>query len=487
MADALTHPQLRHLLRRLVFTATPEYERRLSGLDAGSVFDELWSASAVASAGEPEPILPQPWRNTALAYRALETEEREVRRAAQLEAHRRQTAELRAAWLGHMIASGAPLRENLVLFFHGFFGSSSTAVEIPQALEQRNALMRSAAMTSMPALLDQLVLDPAMMIQIGMDGHGPDRVSDRPAKLILEHWTVGPGGYTDADVGELSSALTGWSLGAAEGAETVSAAELDPAASAIERRSGLNVRFDPSRHESGPKTLLGVTREFDARSALRDLALRPATARRVGRALLEYFGVVDPEQRLADRLASVYLETQGDLRTLLRTVVTSSEMWSEASRWSLIKSPVHLAVAACRQLEMANPPLSALTGWLEAAGQALFDTPNNGEGGWPGHDAWITPPDRLAIRYQLPHVLAGAPLALGLAAPSAPRAASEQQAEPEAGTDRDSTTLAAETLLDRLDPAPGLALDTLERRAARCGGTLGFAGVVMATPHYQLA
>ena len=36
-----------------------------------------------------------------------------------------------------------------------------------------------------------------MMMQIGMDEHFRARVSDRPAKLILDHWTVGAGAYSD--------------------------------------------------------------------------------------------------------------------------------------------------------------------------------------------------------------------------------------------------------------------------------------------------
>ena len=45
-------------------------------------------------------------------------------------------------------------------------------------------------------------------MQIGMDEHFRARVSDRPAKLILDHWTVGAGAYSDSDVENLSRALT---------------------------------------------------------------------------------------------------------------------------------------------------------------------------------------------------------------------------------------------------------------------------------------
>lgn len=472
----LTRAELRHLLRRLAFAATPDLESRTASLEAGAAFALLWGDS-VAEASSPQPeFLEQPWRNTALAYVGLSAAERDATRAAQRDLQERQTEQLRQAWLAQMIR-GPALRENLTLFFHSLYGSSSESVEIPHALHARNALYARGCMTSVPEILEALVLDPAMLIQIGMDGHGPDRVSDRPAKLILEQWTVGPGTYTDADVGELSRALTGWSLGSHDAALT---APVDANAARAARRVGIEPQFDAAQFEAGTKTILGVTREFDARSALRFLALQPATARRFGIALLRHLGVADPAGALARRLEAAYLASAGSIRDLLETIVAAPEFWSSDSRWTVIKSPVHLAVGACRQLELAEPPLATLSTWLTACGQSLFDTPNNGERGWPDQQAWITPADRLALRYRLPNVLAGAGLELGLA----PRAG---------GTDTPHARLAlphvrsAGALAELLDAAPGPWRDELPRGRIDADEAWAVVKLVLGTPHYQLA
>ena len=107
----------------------------------------------------------------------------------------------------------------LVLFFEGTFGSSTELIDAPHAIHGRNALFRRRCLDTIPALLEELIVDPGMMMQIGMDEHFRARVSDRPAKLILDHWTVGAGAYSDSDVENLSRALTGWRLTAPPGRE----------------------------------------------------------------------------------------------------------------------------------------------------------------------------------------------------------------------------------------------------------------------------
>ena len=113
-----------------------------------------------------------------------------------------------------MIAGPAPLRENLALFFQGTIGSS-TFGDAPQALHGVNALLRRSALGTIPALLEQLVVDPAMILQLGIDEYRRDKegnLFDRPARLLLNNWTVGAGAYAESDVAALSRALTGWIL-----------------------------------------------------------------------------------------------------------------------------------------------------------------------------------------------------------------------------------------------------------------------------------
>jgi uncharacterized protein (DUF1800 family) len=404
-------------------------------------------------------------------------------RAAQVQSKQQDIELIRQWWVAEMIRGAAPLRENLVLFFEGTFGSSTDAVDAPQAIHQRNALIRRRCLDTVPALLEELIVDPAMMMQIGMDEHFRARVSDRPAKLILDHWTVGPGAYSDADVENLSRALTGWRLTAPAGREPQPPP--DPGAVQAARRTGLVATFLPEQADTRSKTVLRTTGNFDAHSAIRLLARHPATARRFGQRLLEHLGVEVPDDRLLSALATTYQSTDGSIEALLRGIVRSEEFWSSASRWALIKSPVHLAVGACRQLELTSPPPAEIVLWMKAAGQTLFDTPNGGEGGWPGQEAWVTPPDRLAVRYQLPVALSGRSPLLGIRAPGTSTTAMPI-------TLALSGSLAAgsaDVFLARLDPAPGLDASEIKRAAAagRSDSQGEIVRRIMMTPQFQLA
>ena len=484
--NALSAAERRHLLRRLAFTATPELDRAVQGMSA----DEALSVLVRAARDAPYPQRPEAangiWSNPALRFASLSDEDFEAIVDRQTERARAAIEEVRRWWLAELLTSPAPLRENLVLFLHGVFGSSTGSVDAPHALAGRNALLRRRCLGTVPDLLASLVVDPAMMIQLGMDGHRRRRVSDRPAKLILDHWTVGEDAYEPRDIEELSRALSGWLLVAPEGREPTR--PLDPRAPRAARRSGLVPTFRPAEFDRGPKTILGRTHPFDARSAVRWLASHEATARRFGRLLMAYLGVEDFDAVLETRLLSAYRTTGGSIEAMLREIVRSDAFWSESSRWALIKSPVHLAAGACRQLGIASPPVAEIERWLRASGQTLFDTPSNGEGGWPGQEAWVTPAARLAVRYHLAAALAGRlpPLGLERPSPSIDEAAVAMTV-PIATTLREASAAA---LLGRLDPAPGLDAAAIEREVASVNSPeepSAFIRRVMMSPQYQLA
>lgn len=476
---ALAPDETRHLLRRLVFTSTPALERQVRGQSAARVLDGLVREAQRAAIPPPPSCVQTPWTNTALRTPGMTDERYDALRAAQVSANRADIDLIRRWWIAEMISGSAPLRENLALFFEGTFGGSTEVADVPHAIHGRNALIRRHCLATVPALLEALIVDPAMLMQIGMDEHFRVRVSDRPAKLVLDHWTVGAGAYSDGDVENLSRALTGWHLVAPPGHEPQPAP--DPRAVRAGRRTGIVATFVPEQADTRSKTILGTTGTFDAHSAIRLLARHPATARRFGDRLLQHLGVESPGEPLRARVTEIYQATDGSIPAMLNAIVTSEEFWSPQSRWALIKSPVHLVVGACRQIGAPASPPAGVTAWLKATGQTLFDTPNGGEGGWPDQQAWVTPPDRLAVRYQLPVVLAGGSPDLGV------RKVDTDSRKPfSLPLDTALARLPATAVLDRLDLAPGLDRSAVARDAGS-GRVDEIVRRGMMTPQYQLA
>ena len=303
----------------------------------------------------PPPFVLTEWINTALLFTDTTATEQHRAFTAQDAAAQADIERLRHWWLQEMITGEAPLRENLVLFLHGTLGSTTGSVNMPQALHGRNDRLRRGCLGTLPALLESLVTDPAMMIQIGMDDYREEDMFDeefpnfRPGRLVLENWTVGPGSYAREDLVELCHALTGWALEAPSGYEPERT--VDPEGFRSQRRTGLHPVFEPA-HFAGPvpRPSSGAGDTFDAASAVGHLARHPATARRYGRLLMRYLGVEDASGKLEQRLAATYQDTDGSLVALVREIAVSDAFWSAESRWSLVKSPVQLAVGACRQL-----------------------------------------------------------------------------------------------------------------------------------------
>ena len=123
--NALSAAERRHLLRRLAFTATPELDRAVQGMSA----DEALSVLVRAARDAPYPQRAEAangiWSNPALRFASLSDEDFEAIVDRQTERARAAIEEVRRWWLAELLTAPAPLRENLVLFLHAVFGSST--------------------------------------------------------------------------------------------------------------------------------------------------------------------------------------------------------------------------------------------------------------------------------------------------------------------------------------------------------------------------
>jgi uncharacterized protein (DUF1800 family) len=473
----------RHLLRRLTFAAAPSTERAVEGKSADAILQTMIAGAKKASMPKAPSWMAPVWTNRALRFTDTTNAQIVAARNEVSQSNARDAELLRQWWLQEMITGSAPLRENMVLFFHSVFGGSSRSIDGPQALYGYISLLRRSCFGTIPALLDALIVEPAMIMQESFDESKKEKPSDFSARRILDQWTVGAGNYKDSDALSLARAITGWVLEAPKGQEPTK--PIDPQAFRSNRRTGLVPVFHPEWFDDGPKTLLGTTRNFGAKDAIQYLATHEATARRFAGLLVRYFGVDDPAHRLESELFATYNTTKGSMEALLRALILSDEFWSPSTRWKLIKSPVHLAVGACRQLELADPPVAAISTWLGAAGQRPLDAPNFGGEGWPGQDAWVTPADRLAARFQLGTALFGGKSPWGLNPQASASSTGSVAALPKPVQQSNTADLIA-----RLDPGPGLNVQEIESHVAKVPAAERAQEAirkVLATPEYQIA
>jgi len=183
-------------------------------------------------------------------------------------------------------------------------------------------------------------------------------INENYARELLELHTLGvDGGYTQKDVQEVARCFTGWT---------------------IDRPfQGGPFVYRPWMHDDGAKTVLGVTIPAgggvnDGLRVIEMLSKHPSTARFISKKLCQRFVSDDPPAQLVERIAQVFLKTDGDIREVIRAIVTSAEFNSPAVFRAKIKSPLELAASAIRAIDGDTNGSPALHDWIRRMGEPLY-------------------------------------------------------------------------------------------------------------------
>ncbi len=183
-------------------------------------------------------------------------------------------------------------------------------------------------------------------------------LNENYARELLELHTMGvDGGYSQGDVTELARVLTGWSVAPPE------------------EGGGFLFRF--AVHDVCPKTILARKltegRGIDEGEEMIDfLARHPATARHISWKLCHRFVRDDPPGGLVDRVAAVFLSTDGDLRQVLRAIVTSPEFFAPSNYRAKVKTPFEYVVSSIRAAAVSTDGGGALAQQIARLGEPLY-------------------------------------------------------------------------------------------------------------------
>ena len=159
-------------------------------------------------------------------------------------------------------------------------------------------------------------------------------LNENYARELMELHTLGvTGGYSQADVEEVARVFTGWTI--------------------TPLRAGrIEFVFAPWLHDGGAKTVLGRRiapgGRGEGEAVLDLLAREPATAEHVVRKLASRFVADVPPESLVQRAKQVWLRTDGDLAAVVRTILSSDELFAASSRDAKVKSPLELVASALR-------------------------------------------------------------------------------------------------------------------------------------------
>lgn len=216
-------------------------------------------------------------------------------------------------------------------------------------------------------------------------------INENYARELMELHTLGvDGGYTQKDIAEVARILTGWSVFPAHKQEKRMEERMEH-----NRRFGFvregDFFFRGDHHDANAKTVLG--KKYPAGRGLEEglellhfLAIHPSTAKHLSTKLAKRFVNDNPPQSLIDRMADSYLESDGDISSVMQTLVESKEFWQ--SRRSKIKSPFGLAASSLRALDVQLKNPRQVQQWIFRMGQNVYGY--NAPSGYPDRaEAWI--------------------------------------------------------------------------------------------------
>ena len=260
-------------------------------------------------------------------------------------------------WLLRMAWTQRPLLEKMTLFWHGVLTSSFRNIGPYMRMINQNQFLREHAFDTFENILLGITSDPAMLVYLDLTKSTKEAPNENYARELMELFTLGLGHYTQRDVYECASALTGW------------------------RAEGLTSNYYPQEHNDLVKTYLGHTGNLDYKDVINILVNHPAAPWFISRKLFTFFVYENPSTSDLKPLVDTYVQSGHNMGAVMRTLLLSPQFSSAKAYRSRLKSPVEFIVGAYRALRI-NADGSGLPDIITLMGQTLFDPPN--VAGWPG-------------------------------------------------------------------------------------------------------
>lgn len=195
-------------------------------------------------------------------------------------------------------------------------------------------------------------------------------INENYARELMELHTLGvEGGYTQADVDEVARVFTGWTITG-------------------EQTGSYDFVYRRQWHDTGAKTVLGVSipqgQIDEGYAVLELLAHHPSAADYIATRLVRRLVGDDAPSELVGAARDTFARTDGDLRAVVRAILTADAFYAPQYRGAKVKAPFEFVASALRALgadvrngvaaarligQLGQPPLQSVppTGWGDVA------------------------------------------------------------------------------------------------------------------------
>jgi uncharacterized protein (DUF1800 family) len=229
----------------------------------------------------------------------------------------------------------------------------------PHVLGKFRDLLEATAKS--PAML--FYLDNFQSVRPDIDANSKNRkvkrgLNENYGRELMELHTLGvTGGYTQHDVTEVARCFTGWTI-------------QDP-------RKGGGFFYNDNLHDKGEKVVLGHVIPAgggmeDGEKVLDILAAHPSTAKFISTELAQRFVADNPPQSLIDKMSKTFLDSGGDIRQVMKTMLDSKEFWSQGAYRAKVKTPFEMVASSVRALNANVTDAWALANQVGNLGEPLY-------------------------------------------------------------------------------------------------------------------
>jgi uncharacterized protein (DUF1800 family) len=279
------------------------------------------------------------------------------------------------------VTSPSQRREQMTWFWMNHFSVFSGKANLRWTIPEYEDTIRSHALDRFSDLVMATVTSPAMLEYLDNAQSARGKINENYARELMELHTLGVSGgpsgstYTQQDVQELARILTGAGVNFAG-----TPPRLTPALQPLYVKRGV-FEFNPARHDTGVKTVLGHTFQpgglDEIQAAVEMLCREPATARFVSRKIATYFLSDEPPPAVVDRMARTFQRTDGSIAAVLKTLFLDREvlaMMSAPTPPEKLKDPMVFVISSLRLAYQGKVLTNyrPVVSWLQQLGEPLY-------------------------------------------------------------------------------------------------------------------
>jgi uncharacterized protein (DUF1800 family) len=257
--------------------------------------------------------------------------------------------------------------------------ASSVSTDNALSRKQQNSIAGRIAEQKMEDMMNDDKTAP--VVKQALQARKNQGLNENYAREIMELHTLGvDGGYTQKDVTEVARALTGWSVIPLNNDNALKR-YMEPAQWERLEKNGFvregDFVYRADKHDENAKIILGKNFSPEGGYAeglkvLDMLATHPSTAKFICKKLAVRFVSDSPSDDLVNRLANVFLQSKGNIKSVMIAMVNSDEFWKADALREKVKSPFEFAISAIRATNADVQMPFQIFNWCTKMGQKFY-------------------------------------------------------------------------------------------------------------------